>query len=99
MAKCTVTPSVEHKDPTVRNRLGELGAYVRTADLAGEFTVRGKSIGEAAQIVARRIGGRNAIAERTTGSPDLSGMFQAYKPLPGGGLTSVGYPFHVQESR
>lgn len=99
MARYTVIPSVEHYDPNARNRLGRLGAYVRTADLVGRFSVRGKSIGEAAQTIARRIGGRTAVAERVTGDADLSGMFQTYKPLPDGALTSVGYPFHVQEGR
>lgn len=61
-------------------------------------TVLAVSPEEAARIYAWRVYGRKAIAYRTTGTAGLTGYFQAYKPVSrrnGGGLTSVGDPFHI----
>ena len=38
---------------------------------------------------------RGLIARRVTGDPGKSGMFQAYIPLSGGVLNSIGDNFHV----
>lgn len=62
------------------------------------FAVRAASHRDAARIALRRLYGRTVVAERTTGSPSLSGQFRAYTRVPrshGGGLTSVGDPIHV----
>ena len=64
------------------------------------FTVRATSYSEAAAKAARKLYGRKATANRTTGRNGASGYFQAYEPMPrrlGGGLNSVGEPFHVSE--
>lgn len=65
------------------------------ADLA---TIRAATPEDAARIYARRTYGRKATAHRTTGTAGLTGYFQAYEPIPtrnGGGLASIGDPFHI----
>lgn len=57
--------------------------------------VRAATHQDAARIALRRLYGRTVVAERTTGSPSLSGQFRAYARVPGGGLNSVGDPIHV----
>lgn len=62
-------------------------------------TVTATDYAEAADKYARAAYGRKCVARRVTGDHDKSGYFQAYAPLPqrvGGGLSSVGEPFHVQ---
>ena len=61
-------------------------------------TVRAATPEDAARIYVRRVYGRKAIAYRTTGTAGLTGFFQAYEPVKtrnGGGLTSIGDPFHI----
>lgn len=60
-------------------------------------TIRAASVEDAAAAYARRQY-RGATALRVTGSPGLSGVFQAYTPTPEGGLTSRGVNFHVSQS-
>lgn len=60
-----------------------------------DFTVRARDIDHAADIAARRLYGRTRVARRVTGTNGMSGMFQAYRSEPGGGLNSVGSTFHV----
>lgn len=59
------------------------------------FSVIAASHRDAARIALRRLYGRSVVAERTTGSPSLSGQFRAYTRVRGGGLTSVGDPINV----
>jgi hypothetical protein len=61
-------------------------------------TVRAATPEDAARIYARRVYSRKATAHRTTGTAGLTGYFQAYEPISrrnGGGLTSIGDPFHI----
>ena len=61
--------------------------------------VRAKTIAEAAQIAGKRLLDRRGVVMfRVTGDPGLSGMFQAYTPIPqrlGGGWNSVGPNIHL----
>ena len=69
----------------------------RSAD--APFTVQGESFQQAAIRAAKQLYGPDVDPIRTTGDSGKSGYFQAYKSVPphhGGGLTSVGEPFHVR---
>lgn len=56
--------------------------------------IRAASVEAAATTYARRQH-RGATALRVTGTPGLSGVFQAYTRTATGGLTSRGGAFHV----
>lgn len=58
-------------------------------------TVTAKTYDDAADKFARSQYGRKAVARRTAGDNDKSGYFQAYEPMKGGGLNSIGEPFHL----
>lgn len=63
------------------------------------FRVKAENYTSAATKAARRLYGRKATARRTTGDLGMSGYFQAYEPVAqrlGGGLSSIGDPFHVR---
>lgn len=57
---------------------------------------RGVTYQDAADHVARRQSGRRCVAERITGTRDMSGWFIAYRPLPAGGMSSTGERFHLE---
>jgi len=68
----------------------------------GTFTTRDIEAGDHTQavaIAARRDGYRNTRPLRVTGISGLSGIYQLYKPVRGGGETSCGPTrgFHVTE--
>ena len=64
-----------------------------TRNRAGCY-VRAESYEHAAAIVARRITGRRAHAERTMGNKGMSGWFRAYVPCDNG-FTSRGEAFRI----
>ena len=53
-------------------------AYTISPKAGEAFTVRGKSYQHAAEIAARKLAGRRATANRTSGVDSLSGWFQGY---------------------
>ncbi len=62
------------------------------------LTVRAESVEAAATRAARKWFGPRAWANRETGDPGKSGVFQAYIGLSGGNMsTSLGRHFHVSE--
>lgn len=48
-----------------------------------------------ANTIARKRYGSRAVAIRVTGTRGLSGYFQAYIPMRGGGQNSIGEQFHI----
>lgn len=60
------------------------------------FQVEAESYNEAAHKAAAKLHARSH-ARRVTGTPDRSGVFQAYRYVPGGTETSVGGNFHLVE--
>lgn len=62
------------------------------------FSLNADNYTEAANRAARKLYGKKATANRTTGEIGKSGYFQAYMPMPRRqrGQTSIGEPFHVQ---
>ncbi|MBZ9712168.1 hypothetical protein [Deinococcus multiflagellatus] len=61
------------------------------------FTVRAESYDEAATKASRKLNGRTTRGLRVTGTSGMSGVFQGYKSVRGGGETSVGGNFHLSE--
>ena len=75
-----------------------MNVYTISRNLTSLFTVNAESHEAAATKAAKRLTGRGLNTRRTTGDAGKSGYFQAYEPVPatlGGGLNSVGEPFHV----
>ena len=74
--------------------------YIISRKLETITTVRATDYEDAANKAARKLYGRKAVANRTTGNTQMSGYFQAYEPMPRGqrGQNSVGDPFHVSEN-
>jgi hypothetical protein len=60
-------------------------------------TIRAESYQAAARAAARKLHGRRAFAERLSGSPGVSGVFQAFVSNETLVPTKVGDPFHVSE--
>ena len=69
----------------------------RDADGGVLVTIRAESYQAAARAAARKIHGRRAFADRLTGSPGVSGVFQAYVSTDSRVPAKVGAPFHVSE--
>lgn len=61
---------------------------------------RAESVEAAAELHARRHINRRCEVRRTTGTPSLSGFFQAYLPVSSDpfALSSYRGPFHVREA-
>lgn len=72
--------------------------YTISRKLETLVTVQAENYTEAANKAAKKLYGKKATANRTTGETGKSGYFQAYEPMPRGerGQNSVGDPFHVQ---
>lgn len=68
---------------------------ITTAD-EKTFTVSADNYTDAANKAAKKLFGKKVTANRTTGSLKMSGYFQAYEPVRGGGQNSVGNAFHVR---
>lgn len=60
------------------------------------FTVAASNYTDAANKAAKKLFGRKATANRTTGDTGKSGYFRAYESMRGGGQNSVGSAFHVR---
>jgi hypothetical protein len=72
--------------------------YTIRKDEAGRVLalIRAESYQAAARAAARKLHGRRAFANRLTGSPGVSGVFQAYVSE-GSCSSTIGDPFHVSE--
>ena len=73
--------------------------FTISRNLTNLATITAISYSDAADKYARKTYGRKCISRRTTGEHGKSGYFQAYAPVvkrEGGGLSSIGEPFHVQ---
>lgn len=68
---------------------------IRTLDNVTIRAFRTNSPEKAAQSWAKERWGTMAAALRNTGSPGLSGIFQTYYPIRGGGHKALGPAFHV----
>lgn len=70
-----------------------------SGDNAEPVVIEGERVEGAATIYARRTYSGDVFAKRETGTPRLSGMFQAYRNLPltsaGARAAAVGQWFHA----
>lgn len=88
----------------IEQRINEEGPEMKAFTIAmqsggGELlgTVRARTHEDAARGFVRRTK-RSRAAHRVTGSHGMSGCFQGYDGVRGGGQTSAGPQFHVSEA-